>query len=101
MKASIVKRLSLIALAAVFLFALAACGESNNSSSGSSSQPASASAESASGSDAVSGKKVIRIGYQKGNTLNILKVRGQSGRAAQGAGHRRRMERLPERRSGA
>jgi len=76
MKASIVKRLSLIALAAVFLFALAACGESNNSSSGSSSQPASASAESASGSDAVSGKKVIRIGYQKGNTLNILKVRG-------------------------
>lgn len=85
-----------IALVAVFVLALAACGKGNNSNgsnggsnsgaaSGSASAPASASA---SNSPASENKGVVTIGYQKGNTLNILKEHGNLDKALSEKGYK-------------
>ncbi|BDH60431.1 sulfonate ABC transporter substrate-binding protein [Lysinibacillus sp. PLM2] len=79
------KKSLLLFITAIFVLILAACGssESANNESTDSSSNNSTNGESSTPAD----KGVIRIGYQKGNTLNILKEHGNLDTALKEAGY--------------
>nr|WP_106783237.1 aliphatic sulfonate ABC transporter substrate-binding protein [Lysinibacillus timonensis] len=78
------KKTLLLFITALFAFVLAACGSSstteNSTTNGSTDEETSGEASNAE-------KEVIRIGYQKGNTINILKEHGNLDTALEEAGY--------------
>lgn len=81
------KKTLLISLIALFTLVLAACG--NNSSSNPSNSPSSSGSTDGSTSTPASNQKgVVTIGYQKGNTLNILKEHGNLDKALSEKGYK-------------
>ncbi|GIP37048.1 aliphatic sulfonate ABC transporter substrate-binding protein [Paenibacillus sp. J31TS4] len=76
------KKTLLLTLVAIFALVVAACG--NNSAGGSTSGSPSGSP----GTPAATQKGVVTIGYQKGNTLNILKEHGNLDKALSEKGYK-------------
>lgn len=73
------KKLQLLFILAVFLLILAACGASSSKDE--------ATTNTTNNAETEKEKEVITIGYQKGNTLNILKERGNLDAALEKAGY--------------
>ncbi|BFH60369.1 aliphatic sulfonate ABC transporter substrate-binding protein [Paenibacillus azoreducens] len=80
------KKTFLFTLVALFALVLAACGNGSASSSGGSST--SGSADGSASTSPSNQKGVVTIGYQKGNTLNILKEHGNLDKALSEKGYK-------------